>query len=396
MADASWQSALSQSETELRKALLEWFDTHRRDLPWRRNRDPYAIWISEIMLQQTRVDTVVTYFERWMQRFPTLASLAQASEAEVFGMWSGLGYYRRAANLHRAAQHLVVEQRTMPRSRAQLIALPGIGAYTAGAIASIAFDEVCAAVDGNVERVLSRLAGYQEDVRTPAGRNWLWRRAEALVDPERPGDFNQALMELGATVCTPTRTGDSNPAKTDASTGPACGRCPWRDACVGRRDGQVSQLPRIAKRVKSRAIQVEAWVLCWGEGEQRKFLFARTKKSGLWAGQWGPILSDPALTGEECARPHLSGRWQERGHIRHVLTHRNMTVQIWTLQVRATNRGNADVAQMVTHLAQTDIYDAAGWFQPDAADSNRAAVKPARTAGLSQLGVKVLQAISDL
>jgi A/G-specific adenine glycosylase len=178
--------------------LLEWFDRHKRDLPWRRDRDPYRVWLSEIMLQQTRVAAVIDHYERFLRRFPNIEKLASAREATVLAAWSGLGYYRRARMLHAAAKNIVNEHGGKLPGRAEdLRALPGIGRYTASAIASIAFDEPVAVVDGNVERVLQRVRG-----KNLAGEN-LWRAAEELLSRQRPGDFNQAMMELGATVCLP-------------------------------------------------------------------------------------------------------------------------------------------------------------------------------------------------
>ncbi len=179
----------------LRKELLAWYDVHRRDLPWRASRDPYRVWLSEIMLQQTRVAAVIAYYHEFLRRFPTVQKLAAAREASVLAVWSGLGYYRRARMLHAAARVILREQRgKFPNTMEALRELPGIGRYTAAAIASIAFDEPVAVVDGNVERVLQRIAG-----KRLAGEE-LWQAANQLLDTKRPGDFNQAMMELGATV----------------------------------------------------------------------------------------------------------------------------------------------------------------------------------------------------
>src|SRR5579863_2545046 len=190
----------------LRSRLLEWYERNRRDLPWRRNPNPYSIWVSEIMLQQTRVATVVEHYRTFLNRFPTLLSLALAGEEEVLAEWSGLGYYRRARMLHKAAQFVANQLKgNLPATSEELRALPGVGAYTAAAIASIAFGEPVAVVDGNVERVLCRMAGWELGSR--AGGAALKKQIDALagqlVDPARPGDFNQAVMELGATVCLP-------------------------------------------------------------------------------------------------------------------------------------------------------------------------------------------------
>src|ERR1700678_561123 len=204
----------------LRRALLRWYDQNRRALPWRRDRDPYRVWVSEIMLQQTRVAAVLDHYARFMQRFPAVKSLAAAREASVLALWSGLGYYHRARRMHQAAKN-IVRQGSFPRTAQDWSELPGIGRYTAAAIASIAFGEPVAVVDGNVERVLQRLFCTQvsptegRTLRQAQGRlrgtvksrdrkiQIAWQQAEALLDRKRAGDFNQAMMELGATICTP-------------------------------------------------------------------------------------------------------------------------------------------------------------------------------------------------
>src|SRR5229473_6174954 len=181
-----------------RQRLLAWYDGNARDLPWRQDRDPYRVWLSEVMLQQTRVGAVLEHYRRFLQRFPTVERLAAAREASVLAAWSGLGYYRRARMLHAAAKKIVSEHTgKFPASAKELRGLPGIGRYTAAAIASIAFGEPAAVVDGNVKRVLGRVVG-----QNLAGQE-LWQTAEELLSPQRPGDFNQAMMELGATVCLP-------------------------------------------------------------------------------------------------------------------------------------------------------------------------------------------------
>jgi A/G-specific adenine glycosylase len=181
-----------------RRRLLAWYDAHRRELPWRVSRDPYRVWLSEIMLQQTRVAAVIEYYQEFLRRFPTIKKLAAAREASVLAAWSGLGYYRRARTMHAAARVIVYERGgSFPANAEELRMLPGVGRYTAAAIASIAFDKPVAVVDGNVERVLQRISGKRF-----AGEE-LWTAAHHLLDARRPGDFNQAMMELGATVCTP-------------------------------------------------------------------------------------------------------------------------------------------------------------------------------------------------
>jgi A/G-specific adenine glycosylase len=223
---------LTPRETShLRRSLLDWYDAHRRDLPWRREniggpqlpgvgnwgaaRDPYPIWVSEIMLQQTRVAAVLDHYARWMQRFPNVHDLAKAREQTVLALWSGLGYYHRARRLHQAAKVIVRERNgEFPLLAAAWRELPGIGRYTAAAIASIAFGEPVAVVDGNVERVLARMFGEAE------GREAVWQQAETVLDRARPGDFNQAMMELGATICTPRA--------------PQCLLCPLHEWCQSR------------------------------------------------------------------------------------------------------------------------------------------------------------------
>jgi len=200
----------------LGRALLTWYDANRRDLPWRTTRDPYNIWISEIMLQQTRVATVTERYQQFLLRFPTVQKLAAARESAVLAEWSGLGYYRRARNLHAAAR-VISREKKFPQTAESLHALPGIGRYTAAAIASIAFNEPVAVVDGNVERVLGRLHGR------PLTQEKLWTAAQSLLDPARPGDFNQAMMELGATVCLPRQ--------------PQCHACPIKNICRTRGAG---------------------------------------------------------------------------------------------------------------------------------------------------------------
>ena len=189
---------------EFRKSLLGWFDAYRRDLPWRKNRDPYRIWISEIMLQQTRVAAVIPYYEKFLARFPDLVSLAAAQPEEVLQLWSGLGYYSRARNLHKAAQQMVARYGgQFPRLREQLLTIAGIGEYTASAILSIAFGDPHAVLDGNVARVVSRLEAIRGDLRQPSRWRQLQRSADRFLAHESAGNWNQAMMELGATLCLP-------------------------------------------------------------------------------------------------------------------------------------------------------------------------------------------------
>lgn len=235
-----------QEHVDFRQNLLQWYDRNARDLPWRQTRDPYAIWVSETMLQQTRVSVVVDYYTRFMARFPTLPSLAQAEESEVLALWSGLGYYRRARALHESAKAVVAEHGgEIPKTAAALSRLPGVGVYTAAAVASIAFGEPVAAVDGNVERVLTRYFGH-EPVPGVARSGELRRAAEQLVDTERPGDFNQAMMDLGATVCLPKA--------------PLCLACPVREGCATRGEHTVPRTRKMLSRRTSLAlVQRRQW-----------------------------------------------------------------------------------------------------------------------------------------
>jgi A/G-specific adenine glycosylase len=232
----------------LRRGLLAFYDRNARPLPWRGTRDPYAVLVSEVMLQQTQVKTVLRYYPAWMRRFPTLRSLAAADLADVLHAWQGLGYYSRARRLQEAAR-AVVERHggRMPSSREELLELPGIGEYSAGAVSSIAFGQAEPLVDGNVVRVLTRLFGLRGDPGRAPLKARLWKLARELVPNERPGDFNQALMELGATVCTP-RT-------------PRCAECPVARACIARERGLAARLPELPERRAATPVRAVAVVL---------------------------------------------------------------------------------------------------------------------------------------
>lgn len=250
---------------ELRRRVLAFYDARRRDLPWRRDADPYRVWVSEVMLQQTRVETVVPYYERWIERFPDVETLARADRDEVMAAWAGLGYYRRARHLHDAARVVRdVHGGAVPDTVEELRGLPGVGAYTAGAIASIAFDRATPAIDGNVRRVLARLFDLERP--TPARLRDL---AAALVDPDRPGDFNQATMELGATVCRPRD--------------PACGSCPVGHACRARERGTVGERPAPRGSIEVPSYRVGTVVIERSDGRR---LLARRPEEGLLGGTW--------------------------------------------------------------------------------------------------------------
>lgn len=241
------------------RLLLHWYDRHKRDLPWRADRDPYHVWLSEIMLQQTRVNAVTDHYLRFLRRFPTVQKLACARESTVLAAWSGLGYYRRARMLHAAARKIVKEHGgKVPATAAALDALPGVGRYTAAAIASIAFDQPVAVVDGNVERVLQRVQG-----KNLTGDD-LWRTADALLDRRRPGDFNQAMMELGATLCLPRQ--------------PQCLLCPVADLCTTR-----GRLHKPQKRIRQTKREVH---YAFASQDSSVFLVQRPKTATLMPGMW--------------------------------------------------------------------------------------------------------------
>lgn len=250
-------------------ALLGWYDHHARRLPWRGHPDPYAVWVSEIMLQQTRVETVIPYFERWMARFPSISALAAASQQDVLQAWEGLGYYSRARSLHRAAQ-MVMQQHggQLPQQRAVLEKLPGIGEYTAGAILSIAFGQDEAALDGNIRRVLARLFDVTLPARSPQGEALLWQLARENLPPGRAGDFNQALMDLGAGICAPRM--------------PACTLCPLNSFCQAFRLGVQEQRPVLEPKAPVPHLTVTAAVIWRGS----EVLVTRRPEAGLLGGMW--------------------------------------------------------------------------------------------------------------
>jgi A/G-specific adenine glycosylase len=267
--DAGWQRRFE-------RRLLCWYDASARDLPWRRDRDPYRVWLSEVMLQQTRVAAVIEHYHRFLERFPTVEKLARARVASVLAMWSGLGYYRRARMLHAASRKIVHELGgKFPASSAEWRALPGIGRYTAAAVASIVFDEPAAAVDGNVERVLARLLGKE------LGEEQLWKTAQLLVSRQRPGDSNQAIMELGATVCLPRQ--------------PKCLQCPVVELCVTQGEPAL-----VHKAARQRKREIHYVLDC---REEAVFLVQRPKRASLMAGMWElPEIAGQGLAAESWLR----------------------------------------------------------------------------------------------
>ncbi len=273
------------------RPLLRWFRTHRRDLPWRRTADPYRIWVSEVMLQQTQVATVMPYYERFVRRFPELSSLATADLEEVLKLWEGLGYYRRARGLKRAAEELVAEGRNqLPDDYQRILALPGVGRTTAGAIMSLGFNRAYPIQDGNVRRVLCRLGAVGDDPRSAAVQRWLWTTAAALIPRGSARRLNEALMDFGATLCAPRA--------------PHCDECPLAKACGARHSGDVLAYPRRVQRRPVPHYDVTAAIIRRGERLLITKRRAESMLGGLWEFPGGKL--EPGETLEECLHREIS------------------------------------------------------------------------------------------
>lgn len=325
--------------------LIAWYQQHQRDLPWRQQTDGYAVWVSEIMLQQTRVETVKPYYQRWMTRFPTVEKLAQASQGEVLSMWEGLGYYSRARNLHKAAQTVVKEHGgELPDTAKALQDLPGIGRYTAGAIASIVFGRDEPAVDGNVKRVLARVFNVEEVVDSSAGERRIWQLAEENLPPGQASDYNQALMELGARVCTPRK--------------PNCALCPIKEGCQAQALGIQGERP-LRKPKRARPLhRLAAAVIREGEN----VLLRQRPEDGLLGGMWefpnvrvdnGNEGKDHAASLEDAVRAQMGLRIRARqavGAYQHEYTHFQVKLEAFNCELLG---GNA-------HLRETQ---AARWVR---------------------------------
>ena len=300
------------SAMDFAAALLAWYDAGHRALPWRDTRDPYAIWVSEVMLQQTRAETVIGYYRRFLERFPTVRALAEAPEQELLKAWEGLGYYSRARNLQRAAKRVVGELGgTLPCTADSLATLPGIGPYTSCAIASIAFGQRVAAVDGNVERVIARVAGIREEVTAPSVAREVRARAGALVPERRAGDFNNAMMELGARVCVPGT--------------PDCEACPVQPWCDAHSEGDADMLP-VKRRVRAPLVEKRgvAILRCGGR------VLVQRRSERMLHGMWQ--FPNALNAWEPCELLHalrLSAEWAgEAGEAKHVFTHR-----VWEMRL---------------------------------------------------------------
>jgi len=319
--DAPTQATLAQ-------AALDWYDAHARQMPWRvgpaerragRRPDPYRVWLSEVMLQQTTVAAVRGYFQRFTERWPTVADLAAAEDAAVMGEWAGLGYYARARNLLKCARAVVADHRgRFPDTRAALLTLPGIGPYTASAIAAIAFDRPETVVDGNVERVMARL--FRVETPLPAAKPELTALAARLTPAERPGDYAQAVMDLGATVCTPKS--------------PACGLCPWIGACAARTAGLARELPRKTPKKAKPTRHGIAYLARRADGA---WLLERRPDKGLLGGMLGWPGSEWGAVPTEA--PPLAAPWRDPGaEVRHTFTHFHLRLTLRLAEVPMTAR----------------------------------------------------------
>ena len=313
------------SSSGFSRRLLAWYIQHQRALPWRQPPplDPYLVLVSEAMLQQTQVATVIPYFQRFIARFPTVQSLAESDEQEVLRLWQGLGYYTRARNLRAAAKTIVEKcSGAVPSTVQDLLSLPGVGRYTAGAVASIAFGQRAPILDGNVARVLCRLDCVRDDPREPATRELLWSRAAQVLPKARTGDFNSALMELGALVCTPRS--------------PQCLLCPVRGHCEAAAAGVQEQVPVVRKRKPTPMFHRH--VLCVRHGE--RYLIEQRPPRGRWAGMWQFVTVEATGTpvSSGLLRSHLSLRTstpRHLGQVLHALTHRRYTFEVYACEAKA-------------------------------------------------------------
>ena len=309
----------------LRHHLKTWFRANAREFPWRSEPTPYRVWVCEIMAQQTRLETVLPYFERFTARFPDVAALAAASEDDVLALWSGLGYYRRARHLRHAARILVKDfAGELPRDSAALQSLPGIGRYTAGAILSLAFRLPAPILDGNVSRVLARLFALETDIRSAKTRNALWRLAAELVPERSPHLFNEGLMELGALICTPTR--------------PACGSCPLRRHCLALARKKTEILPKRGKDAPPREVGLLAAAIFDRHG---RVLLLRNQSQGLFGGLWTlPQMTANRQCSLRVDQKELNGlcrellgrtpaKWECSGRVEHALSHRRLIATIY-------------------------------------------------------------------
>lgn len=310
------------NKTQFTTELIAWFLREQRDLPWRKNKNPYHIWISEIMLQQTRVDTVIPYYERFTKRFPTPHDLAAADQSEVLKHWEGLGYYSRVKNLQIAVQEVVEKyDGIVPDEKELFSQLKGVGPYTTGAVLSIAYGQAEPAVDGNVMRVLSRVLGIYEDIAAPKTRKLFEAAVHQLIDPADPSSFNQGLMELGAMVCTPKS--------------PMCGLCPVQDVCFAYDRNAQEELPVKTKKGKTQIIPYDALVY----EADGKIAIEQRAETGLLAGMW----QYPLREAEEERDGTLIG------HVRHIFSHRIWEIAVYRVTEQPDQTILVDQETYATH-----------------------------------------------
>ena len=318
-------SLLPASKKLLGKALLFWFGERKRDLPWRKTRDPYAIWVSEIMLQQTQVATVIPYFEKFLKSFPTVGALAVADEQEVLKLWQGLGYYRRARHMHQAAKIIIADfDGVFPTNPESLSRLPGLGRYTRNAVLSQAFDTKLPILEANTKRVLARLFALSLDVDSSAGNKFLWEAAEEILPESDIGAFNQGMMELGSLVCTVTQ--------------PKCNSCPLSFLCIAKRSDLVAELPIKKKKVVVTPVRELATVLV----NKQKILLGKRPVGQRWAGLW-EVPHDNAEEGDDETKALniiskkyaslVAKKYREIGEVIHPVTRFKITVKVFIGEV---------------------------------------------------------------
>lgn len=314
------------TKTVFRQKLLAWYHENKRNLPWRHTKDPYKIWVSEIILQQTRVAQGTPYYERFISTFPDVRQLAQASEEKVLRLWQGLGYYSRARNMHRCAKKISSELKgRFPATYEGLLGLPGVGPYTAAAIGSMAFGQPVAVVDGNVFRVLARIFGMDQDISTPAAKRTFTEKANELLDGDHPGDFNQAMMEFGATCCTPKK--------------PACALCPFASACVANARNLVEQLP---VKLKKQNVRVRYFHYLVFEYRNRIALRARTDDD-IWKGLYDFFLlessrplSEKRIMQEAGVIPQAEKTKVDKvGSVKHILSHQQLRIKCFRVRIES-------------------------------------------------------------
>jgi A/G-specific adenine glycosylase len=331
---------VSLTPATLAEDLLPWFDGHgRHDLPWQADPTPYRVWVSEVMLQQTQVETVKPYFERFIARFPDVAALAAAPQDEVMRLWSGLGYYARARNLHRAAMEVATRHGgELPDSLAELMALPGIGRSTAGAILALARGQRHAILDGNAKRVLARAFLVEEPVESTAGLKKLWGLSEAATPAARVAAYTQAIMDLGATVCTRAH--------------PACDRCPLAPGCAARAAGRTGEVPAPRRRAPRRSRRTHMlFLLAAG-----RVLLERRPPQGIWGGLWAP----PEFAEAAQAQGHLAARFglpaptRRLATVQHAFTHFDLEIEPWIVELSSVEPRAADSEVRWQELASID------------------------------------------